>query len=62
MKYILSNEIISDTSLLLTKSKMGGGQEIYNIIDFTIRPDIYKCTNSLVNAKLFCRLLREVTL
>ena len=62
MKYILSNEIILCASLLLTKSKMGGGQEIYNIIDFTIRPDIYKCTNSLVNAKLFCRLLREVTL
>ena len=61
MKYILSNKIILCASLLLTKSEMGGGQES-SIIDFTIRPNIYKYTNSLVNTKLFCRLLREVTL
>ena len=61
MEYILSNKIILCTSFLLTKSEMGGGKKS-SIIDFTIRPNIYKYTNSLVNTKLFCRLLMEVTL
>ena len=62
MKYILSNKIILCTSLLLTKSKMRKKQEIYSIIGFTIRPNIYRYTNSLVDTKLFCHLLMEVTL
>ncbi len=60
MKYILSNKIILCSSFLLTESKMGGGQEIYSVIDFTLHPDIYRYTNSLVNTKLFYRLLMEV--
>ncbi len=48
-------------SLALTSCEMGGGKKS-NTIGFTIRPNIYKYTNSLVNTKLFCRLLREVTL
>ena len=59
MEYILSNKIILCASLLLTKSEMGGGKKS-SIIGFTIRPNIYRYTNSLVNTKLFCRLLREV--
>ena len=46
---------------LLTVYKIGGSKKS-STIDFTIRPNIYEYTNSLVNAKLFCRLLREVTL
>ena len=49
-----------DISFVLTKSEMGGKKS--SIIDFAVRPNIYKYANSLVNAKLFCRLLREVTL
>ena len=37
------------------------GNEI-GFIGFTIRPNIYKYTNSLVSTKLFCCLLSEVTL
>ena len=61
MEYILSNKIILYTSLLLTKSEMGGGKKS-SIIGFTIHPNIYRYTNSLVNTKLFCRLLREATI
>ena len=61
MEYILSNEIILCASLLLTKSETEGGQKS-SIIGFTIRPNIYRYTNNLVDTKLFCRLLREVTL
>ncbi len=61
MKYVLSNKIILYTSLLLTKSEMGGGKKS-SIIGFTIHPNIYRYTNSLVNTKLFCGLLREVTI
>ena len=43
------------------KLKWGGGFKS-SLIDFTIRPDIYRYTNSLVNTKLFCCLLRELTL
>lgn len=62
MKYILSNKIILCASPLLTKSKMREKQEIYSIIGFTIRPNIYKYANSLIDTKLFCRLLMKVTL
>ncbi len=64
MEYILSNKIILYTSFLLTKSEMGGGSiySINSIIGFTLHPNIYEYTNSLVNTKLFCYLLREVTL
>jgi hypothetical protein len=39
---------------------MGGAKS--SLIDYTIHPNIYKYTNSLVDTKLFCHLLREVTL
>ena len=60
MNNILYNSVILNTSLLLTSSEMGGGKKS-STIGFTIRPNIYRYTNSLVNTKLFCRLLMEVT-
>ena len=50
----------SYASSLLTKSEIMGEQEIYSIIDFALHPNIYEYTNSLVDTKLFCRLLMEV--
>ena len=61
MKYILFNMIILCASLLLTKSKIKGGKKS-SIIGFTLHPNIYRYTNSLVYTKLFCHLLIEVTL
>ena len=63
MKCILTNKYNLYTSLLLTKSEMGGGKiySINSIIGFTLHPNIYKYINSLVNTKLLCCLLMEVT-
>lgn len=61
MKYILFNMIILCASLLLTKSKIEGGKKS-SIIGFTLHPNIYKYANSLIDTKLFCRLLMKVTL
>lgn len=48
-------------SPLLTKSEMGGGQT-YSNISVSVHPYKYKYAKSLVDTKLFCRLLRKVTI
>ena len=62
MKKNLQKSFDLGISFTLTSCEMGGGGKKSSTIGFTVRPNIYKYTDSLVNAKLFCCLLKEVTL